>query len=68
MMMPAGADLEFHFRDLEFKRQKLMSAGRPIIDKDFVNLFIASLPESYDNFCQSIQWGIITINSLLQHV
>lgn len=66
--MSDGADPEFHFHDLESKCQKFANASKVITDEDFITLFLASLPESYDSFCQSIQWDIVTRDSLLHHV
>ncbi len=67
-VMTEGTDPEKHFRDLQSKHRRLANSGKLISDDDFITLALSSLPESYDSFCQSIDWDSISVNKLLQSI
>lgn len=67
-LMQEGSDLENHYRILELKHRTLANAGKTISDLEFITIFLASLPESFESFCQSVQWENMTVTRLLQHV
>lgn len=67
-LMQEGSDLKNHYRTLELKHRTLANAGKTISDLEFITIFLASLPKSFESFCQSVQWENMTVTRLLQHI